>query len=53
LLELVDVLPDSHLVGHRVQERLAFADQKNIPAFALELKRLPERNDRGKRCRLK
>ena len=53
LLELVDVLPDSHLVGHRVQEWLAFADQQDIPGFALELKGLPERHNRGKRCRLK
>lgn len=49
LLELGDVLPDSHLDGHRVQERLAFADQTNIPAFAHELKRY----NRSKRCRLK
>jgi hypothetical protein len=32
LLQLGHVLPDSHLVGHRVRERLAFAGQKNIPA---------------------
>src|SRR5215469_14591043 len=53
LLKLVDVLPDSHLVGHRVQERLAFADQQDIPGFALELERSAERHNRRKRCRLK